>query len=245
MNRAEIYLGIAGWSLRTDQAADFPATGTHLTRYAGRYNAVEINSSFYRPHKLATYQRWAESVPAHFRFSVKLPKQLTHTQRLADPAAILERFASESHALGEKLGPWLVQLPPSLVLDIEVASRFFRELRKVHSGRVACEPRHTTWFTANAESLLVDYQVARVAADPAIMPAATEPAAAQDFVYYRLHGSPRIYYSAYNDNYLTDLAARLRVHSASAQQVWCIFDNTAAFQAHSNAQCVQSLIASA
>ena len=83
-----VKVGCAGWSLPRVAWPEFPAAGTHLQRYAVHLNAVEINSSFYRPHQPATYARWAASVPESFRFSVKLPKTITHQQRLRDCDAL-------------------------------------------------------------------------------------------------------------------------------------------------------------
>src|SRR5690242_13869791 len=120
-----IDVGCAGWSIRREYAEHFPATGTHLERYARRLPAVEINSSFYRPHRPETYARWAASVPESFRFAVKVPKEITHTRRLRDVADPLDRFLSETRALGDKLGPLLVQLPPSLRFETEVVEAFF------------------------------------------------------------------------------------------------------------------------
>ncbi|HYW08000.1 MAG TPA: DUF72 domain-containing protein, partial [Longimicrobium sp.] len=108
------WIGCAGWSLPRVEQERFPAEGTHLERYAGRFPAVEINSSFYRPHRPATYARWGESVPPSFRFSVKVPKAITHTLRLRAAAEPLAAFLAEAGALEEKLGCLLVQLPPSL-----------------------------------------------------------------------------------------------------------------------------------
>jgi uncharacterized protein YecE (DUF72 family) len=89
---AVVRIGCAGWSLPRDSWPQFPDTGPHLQRYAKRFNAVEINSSFYRPHQPATYERWAAAVPAGFRFSVKLPKTITHEKRLHDCAPLLRGF---------------------------------------------------------------------------------------------------------------------------------------------------------
>ena len=104
-----VLLGTAGWSLPREQWPAFPAEGTHLQRYAGCLPAVEINSSFYRPHRPATYAKWAESVPVGFRFCVKVPKQITHERRLAGCDALVEQFLHECGHLGEKLGCLLVQ----------------------------------------------------------------------------------------------------------------------------------------
>src|SRR5688572_21344785 len=114
MAKRDIRVGTAGWGISSRYAALFPGTGTHLRRYSLVLNCAEINSSFYRPHMRKTYERWAASTPRSFRFSVKVPKAITHDQRLRDPDPILDRFADEIAGLGDKLGVALVQLPPSL-----------------------------------------------------------------------------------------------------------------------------------
>jgi uncharacterized protein YecE (DUF72 family) len=174
-------------------------------------------------------------VPDGFHFSIKLPKTITHGQRLRDADALLDGFLAEAGGLGDRLGCLLVQLPPSLEFDAAVADPFFSALRVRSSLAVSCEPRHPTWFGDEAADLLARFQVARVAADPARVPAAAEPGGWPDLVYYRLHGSPRIYYSAYESEYLDTLAARLRVEAAAGRQVWCIFDNTASGAAAADA----------
>ena len=228
-------MGCAGWSIPKPQAAHFPPDGSHLERYARRLAAVEINSSFYKPHRPATYARWADSVPGGFRFAVKVPRTITHTLRLAGVETELERFLSEVTSLGAKLGPLLVQLPPALSFDLSVAGSFFSALRERFDGDVVCEPRHATWFSSAADALLAASRVARVAADPALMPEAAGPGGWDGLVYYRLHGSPRIYYSAYDTPYLDVLARSLAGHAARRVPAWCIFDNTAEGAATANA----------
>lgn len=122
-------IGTAGWSVPSRYSEAMPQGGSHLERYARHLNAVEINSSFYRPHQRKTYERWARSTPADFRFSVKVPKAITHEARLARCDALLDRFVAEATGLGDKLGVLLVQLPPSFRFDRQVADRFFRSLR--------------------------------------------------------------------------------------------------------------------
>src|SRR3954467_5982488 len=168
-------VGTVGWSIPPQHAGRFPGEGRHLERYSQRLAAVEINSSFYRPHRPGTYARWAASVPAGFRFAVKLPKEITHNRRLADAAEPLARFLSEAQMLGPKLGPVLVQLPPSFAFKPDLVAKFLSQIRHSFSGSVVCEPRHPTWFTDAVDRLLADHQVARVAADPAPVPRAAEP----------------------------------------------------------------------
>jgi uncharacterized protein YecE (DUF72 family) len=106
----------------------FSIEGSHLVRYASRFDGVEINSSFYRPHRLSTYQSWANDVPNHFRFAVKMPKAITQEGRLLDVEEPLQRFLGEIAGLGNKLGPALIQLPPSLKFDPVRTEAFFRLL---------------------------------------------------------------------------------------------------------------------
>lgn len=222
-----LLVGCAGWSIPRQAAPAFPVDGSHLERYAGVFGAVEINSSFYRPHQSNTYARWAASVPDDFRFSVKLPRSITHDAKLVDIGAPLEQFAGEVDGLGDKLGCVLVQLPPKLGFDAGVADAFFSRLQGTFDASVACEARNPGWFGEEATALLRERGVTRVIADPAKGQEGPHvPTTAT--IYVRLHGSPRIYYSSYAPEYLAQLARDMRVHAAAGRDVWLLFDNTAA-----------------
>lgn len=225
-------IGTAGWATPRAVAGQFPAEGSVLQRYAGRLDCAELNTTFYRPHRADTYARWRDSVPAGFLFAVKLRKTITHEARLIDCARPLRAFVAEVGELGDRLGPLLVQLPPSLTFDPAIAQAFFDDLRSAWQGQVALEPRHASWFEDEAERLLIDHHIARVAADPAKVPRAARPGGWPDFAYWRLHGSPRIYFSPYEPQRLDALAKALRAGPADA---WCIFDNTASGAAAADA----------
>ncbi len=239
-NSPNVYLGTAGWNIRREHSQRFSGAGTHLQRYSAVFNSVEINSCFYRPHRFGTYERWAASVPENFRFSVKLPKVITHEARLVAATRALERFLSETSGLGAKRGAILVQLPPSFAFDSIVAGSFFDELRSRFEGDVVFEPRHETWFTEEVESMLRDYRIARVAADPAPVPVAAEPGGYDQLVYLRLHGSPRVYYSAYSPEILESVARTLEERAGRGISTWCVFDNTARGAAAADAMTVKS-----
>jgi len=230
-----IHIGTAGWSLPRAEQSRFPPGESHLARYAQVFPAVEINSTFYRAHRAATFERWAASVPRSFRFSIKLPRTITHDRRLAASAALLGPFLADLTPLGSKLGCLLAQLPPSLAFDARVARGFLAALRKRFDGHVALEPRHASWFEGRPGRLLNDFEIARVAADPARVAGGDEPGGWRGLAYFRLHGSPRIYYSSYEDGYLAALAERLRAVQSRRVPAWCIFDNTALGAATANA----------
>ena len=165
-------------------------------------------------------------MPPDFRFAVKLPKVISHKNRFVDVVAPLERFIGEVSGLGPKLGPVLVQLPPSFAFDEVLARSFFDDLRARFDGEVVLEPRHETWFTPEVGKRLVEYRIGRVAADPALVPEAAEPGGYDRIMYLRLHGSPRVYYSAYEPEYLENLARLLDASASRDISTWCIFDNT-------------------
>ena len=116
----------------------------------------------------------------------------------------------------------------------DVTAKFFAHFRNKFSGPIVCEPRHLTWFSPHAEQLLIDFQIAHAAVDPAISPRVRTPGGWDGVSYYRLHGSPKMYYSNYSDEFLSELNSKLQRH-AEYSDVWCIFDNTAEFHATANA----------
>ncbi len=239
---ARVRIGCAGWSIAAAHRGLFGEGDSLLARYATRFDAVEINSSFYRPHRRTTYARWAEAVPTTFRFSVKVPRAITHDLRLQRTGTALDRFMDEAGGLGDRLGCLLVQLPPSLAYDARTATTFFATLRRRWPGAVACEPRHAAWFEPQVDALLMRHRIARVAADPAPHPGAGTPAGEPMLRYWRRHGAPRIYYSAYDDDALRALADAVAGTTAKDAEAWVIFDNTAQGCATPNAVDFQTLI---
>jgi uncharacterized protein YecE (DUF72 family) len=237
-----ILVGCAGWSLPTAVQPAFGDGASHLARYATRFPVTEINSSFHRPHKPALYEKWAASVPEGFRFCAKLPKTITHERRLAGCGELLDGFLAQAGGLGSKLACLLVQLPPSFAFDAPLVDLFLRQLRERFAGGLALEPRHASWFAPEPDALLRDAQVARVLADPVRHEPGRWPGGWPGRVYLRLHGAPRVYYSAYEPPVLEALANRLRQAEADGAQAWCIFDNTASGAAAGNALELQRLL---
>lgn len=217
-------IGTAGWSIPSAIADQFPSEGTGLERYATRFRAAEINSSFHRPHRASTWQRWRDSVPNDFRFSVKLPKTITHSRKLVDCTGEIGAFLDQANLLDDKLAVLLVQLPPKLEFNAGTLADFIGTLRPLTSAAIACEPRNLSWFEADAEEVLRELRVARVAADPALSEPAARPGGWRALAYWRLHGSPVIYRSSYADR-IDQIASALRTDDT--QDCWCIFDNTA------------------
>lgn len=182
-------------------------------------------------------------MPDTFRFAVKMIKTVTHAQRLRDAEPQVRRFLDEVLELQDKLGCVLIQLPPSAACEMPVADAFFAMLRKHYAGPAVCEPRHASWFEPAATALLQRHAIGRVGADPPPHRNAGDVGGDESVCYFRLHGSPRMYYDAYSDDFLQQMATRMRARAATGAMTWCIFDNTALGHATGNALALMELLA--
>jgi uncharacterized protein YecE (DUF72 family) len=240
-----VRVGLAGWSEAASRhgkllpAVEEGATG--LERYANAFNFVEINSSFYRQVRPETCAKWAGEVSADFSFAVKMHRLITHYTRLKN-VGLLDDFFGSVAGLGEKLAVVLVQLPPTLVFDAEVANRFWSALRRIYRGCAVCEPRHASWQEAGAQKLLAQHGIGPVLTE---IPAADEDplrgAKKEIPLYVRLHGAPRKYYSSYSAQDLGRLAGLLAENGGRRRFV--VFDNTASSAGVRNALELQRMVA--
>jgi uncharacterized protein YecE (DUF72 family) len=152
-----VVVGTSGWQYRDWRGRFYPerlAQAKWLEHYAANFATVESNNAFYRLPEPHTFAAWAARTPADFVMAVKASRYLTHIRRLRDPEEPVRRFMEHAAHLGRKLGPVLLQLPPTLKADLgalrATIERFPPEVR------VAVEPRHESWFTDAARALLTE-----------------------------------------------------------------------------------------
>jgi uncharacterized protein YecE (DUF72 family) len=238
MYESLVRIGTAGWN--NPPKLRRPAPRSHLEHYAAHFNCVEINSSFYRSHRRATYARWADATGSDFQFSVKIPKAITHERALCGCASLLDAFVAEVKGLGRKLALLLLQLPPGVPWHAATVERFLTMMRERVVVPVVCEPRHQSWSGVEVQRQMARYGISLVRADPARLSGAWELVDAVR--YYRLHGVPRVYWSGYSPEYLRALAGEIATDRRAFCASWCIFDNTAAGAAWSNALALHGLV---
>jgi uncharacterized protein YecE (DUF72 family) len=191
-----LLIGTSGWQYRDwrpprtgaeDRPYLYPAglpQNRWLEHYATRFTVVEINNAFYRLPERDTFRRWRETTPDDFRYAVKMSRYLTHIKRLKDPVEPVARFLDRATALGDKLGPVLLQLPPTLRADVGALDETLAQFPD--SVQVAVEPRHESWFTGEVRDLLTKYQAALCWADRRGRPI-TPLWATAGFGYLRMH----------------------------------------------------------
>lgn len=238
MSKTAYYIGTSGWSYKHWPETFFPKpfpSADWLCYYAGFFDAVEINSSFYHLPKLQTTQKWSEAVPDTFRFCVKMSRYITHVKRLKNPEVHLPIFLDNFYALLPKMGPVLIQLPPSLTFNDDVIGPFFQYIQKYYSDfAFALEFRHPSWLEQPAIDLLQQHQVAMVISNSGNRFPYSEVVTSPN-VYLRYHGPEALYNSGYETSLLKQEAAKIEQWLDKGKTVWAFFNNDMGGHAYPNA----------
>jgi uncharacterized protein YecE (DUF72 family) len=217
-------VGTSGWQYRDWRASFYPkgvAQTGWLRHYAERFATVELNNPFYRLPERATFERWREMTPGDFVFAVKMSRYLTHVRRLRDPEEPVHRFFERAEGLGEKLGPVLLQLPPTLEVDLD---RLADTLDRFPAGvRVAVEPRDDSWFCDGLRSLLEKRGAALCLADSPRRGTPFWRTAGWGFV--RFHEGLATPRPCYGERALATWAERIASLWDARADVFCYFNN--------------------
>ena len=186
-----LYLGTSGWSYADWEGTLYPEalpSASRLAEYVKRFATVEIDSTFYGTPRRSTVQNWREVAPDGFLFAVKVPQEVTHERNLVDARSEAEGFVNTMQALEDKLGPLLLQLPPSFTVEgMGVLEDFLEDLPQ--GPRYAVEVRHRSWLGSDLPEMLGEHGVALTLIDYPRMPRMEEATA--DFSYIRWLGDRR------------------------------------------------------
>ena len=216
-----LLIGTSGWQYRDWRGRLYPPElpqSRWLEHFAGTFGVVEVNNAFYRLPERRTFEQWRERTPDDFLFAVKMSRYLTHIKRLTDPAEPVDRFLSRAAALGDKLGPVLLQLPPTLAVDVakldDTLSRFPPHVR------VAVEPRHDSWWIGEVRDVLKRHGAALCWADRRSRPL-TPLWETAGFGYLRMHEGRAKPWPRYGRRALAGWLERL----PRDRTVWVFFNN--------------------
>jgi uncharacterized protein YecE (DUF72 family) len=186
-----LYLGTSGWSYADWEGTLYPEglpAGSRLAEYAKHYATVEIDSTFYGTPRHSTVEKWREIVPEGFLFAAKFPQEVTHERNLVDARSEAEGFVHTMQALEDRLGPLLLQLPPSFTVEsMGVLENLLKGLPE--GFRYAVEVRHRSWIGSDLPELLRECGAALTLVDYPRMPRLEEATAA--FTYIRWLGNRR------------------------------------------------------
>ncbi|MET7456973.1 DUF72 domain-containing protein [Streptomyces sp. NPDC005574] len=220
-----LFVGTSGWQYKDWRGAFYPAgcpTRLWLEEYARRFATVEVNNAFYRLPARETFESWRERTPPDFVVAVKASRYLTHIKRLREPREPVQRLMSRAEGLGDRLGPVLLQLPPTLRADAELLDDC---LACFPAGtRVAVEPRHETWWTPEVRGVLENRGAALCWADVRARPA-TPLWRTTDWGYVRFHQGRARAWPHYGRRSLTTWAQRIAATWRAGDDVYAYFNN--------------------
>ncbi len=242
------HIGTSGWSYRHWVGPFYPPktpAAKFLEHYTRHFDCVELNASFYRLPRPATVAGWLERTPPDFRFCVKLSRLITHLRRLEVVEEPLGLFFERFAALRPRMGPVLIQLPPSLTYDRQLLERFLMALKPYSAHhRFALEARHESWTQPEALDHLGSGGLAWVIAHSGGRFPYKETATA-DFVYLRFHGPEKLYGSGYPDEQLREYAPKIAAWLTSGTPVWAFFNNDIGGHAVRDAQRLKNFVGEA
>ncbi|SNX57334.1 uncharacterized protein YecE [Streptomyces sp. TLI_55] len=236
------YVGTSGWQYKDWRGALYPAgcpMRRWLEEYAAHFPTVEINNAFYRLPSRENFAAWRERVPADFVVAVKASRYLTHIKRLKDPEEPVHRLMSHAEGLGARLGPVLLQLPPTLKADAELLDACLACFPL--GTRVAVEPRHASWWTPEVREVLESRSAALCWADVRARPV-TPLWRTADWGYVRFHEGRAKDWPRYGRRSLETWAARIEDTWSAEEDVYAYFNNDPNAAAVENARTFEHLL---
>jgi uncharacterized protein YecE (DUF72 family) len=219
-----LWIGTSGWQYRDWRGVLYPdglPQRKWLAHYADHYDCVEVNNAFYRLPERSTFERWRDETPDGFVVGVKVSRYLTHVKRLKDPEEPVDRLLDRAAGLGDRLGPFLLQLPPNLRADVDVLDRCLAAFPA--DARVAVEPRHETWWTDEVRAVLEKRGAALCWADR--RGPITPLWRTADWGYIRFHEGRAKPSPRYGRQALATWADRLRATWPKSADVFAFFNN--------------------
>lgn len=223
-----IHIGTSGWSYKHWKEIYYPpklAATKWLSFYAQTFRTTEINASFYRLPLEQTIIKWMQMVPKGFLFCPKMSRYLTHMKKLREPEEPLERFFGIFEPMKKMMGPVLIQLPPQLKFNYDIADYFFHLLKKNYRVyEFVLEVRHDTWLQEDSLTLMTKYDIGFVISQSEEKFPYSEMVTAKN-IYVRFHGPKELYASSYPDEMLHDFARKFKKWMKEGHEVWTYFNN--------------------
>jgi uncharacterized protein YecE (DUF72 family) len=244
LRSADIHIGTSGWHYAHWRGVFYPertAAASMLAFYAGRFDCVELNNSFYRLPSATAFRAWRDTVPEGFQFAVKGSRYITHVRKLREPAEPIARLTGVARELGDKRGPVLFQLPPRWRRNAGRLREFLEVLPR--DWQSAWEFRDDSWLCEEIYDVLREYGAALCVSD---MRGAVTPAiVTAGHAYVRLHGSSGAYSGRYSDQALGQWARQLVSWAAAGHAVWCFFNNDQHGHAVADAERLRAFVSEA
>ena len=244
MPHSAIRIGCSGWNYRHWRGRFYPEklpVKRWFDFYAGQFDTVEINNSFYRLPQCTTFEKWRDQAPPGFCYAVKANRFLTQAKKLKDCEEPIARQMGAFRCLGGRLGPILYQLPPMMKLNLERLESFLALVPDDVTS--VFEFRDKSWYTDKVFTLLERHGASFCVHD---MPGSQSPRVAVGPVaYVRFHGGEGKYWGRYSDEALLGWTDWMREQARAGRTVWAYFNNDAEAHAIHDALTLKAMVAQA
>ncbi len=228
MKNKNVYIGTSGWSYKHWKGLFYPPklkATDYLAFYAQQFSIAEINTSFYHLPKLETVINWTTKVPEDFKFCAKMSRYVTHMKKLHQPEEPLERFFEIFQPMHARMGPVLIQLPPFLKFNYEVANHFYQVLHTAYKQyEFVMEVRHPSWLQNDSLTLMTKYDIGLVIAQSGYTFPYSEMITAKN-IYIRFHGPKELYASSYSTDMMESFADKFIGWQKEGHVIWAFFNN--------------------
>ena len=235
------HIGCSGFHYKEWKELFYPkglAQRLWLDYYCQHFNTLELNVTFYRFPQLSFLLGWYQKTPAHFTFAVKAPRLITHYKKFDDTRLLLtDVYNTIQNGLQEKLAAVLFQLPAQIIFSEELLKKIVDQLDPAFINVV--EFRHSSWWQPKVYETLARHHIHFCSISHPQLP--DDVVSNTDIIYYRFHGVPQLYYSAYDKNFLQQVIAAIQ-NAKQTRQAFLYFNNTAQTAAIQNAQYVQQFV---
>lgn len=220
--------------------SDYPQR-RYFEYYASQFDTLELNVTFYKFPQLSALQKWYDTSPAHFLFSLKAPRLITHYRQMKDCERELQEFyTTVEEGLKDKVGCILFQFPPKFVFTEERLELIIKNLKP--GIRNAVELRDKSWWDPTVINLLKENNISFCGISHPQLPANQEVIVNNNAVYYRFHGIPKLFYSEYREEELKTVADEILKKGKGVEDVFIYFNNTASLAAINNARFIRDYI---
>jgi uncharacterized protein YecE (DUF72 family) len=235
------HIGCSGFSYKEWKNVFYPkglSPREWFGYYCSKFSTIELNVTFYRFPRVEVLEKWYERSPEHFLFAVKVPRLITHMKQLRDCSQMIsDVYTTCKTGLREKLGPFLFQFPAAFSFTDERLNLLISSLN--HEMVNIVEFRHVSWWQQKVYDELKRYKICFCSISHPDLPDSV--IATGNFIYYRFHGVPQLYYSKYPEASLENIARTIESRSG-IEHVYCYFNNTAAVGAIENAIWLENFV---
>ena len=238
------HIGCSGFLYRGWKEVFYPVEypqRRYFEYYVSQFDTLELNVTFYKFPQLSALQRWYDTSPENFLFTLKAPRLITHYKQLKDcEIEVNDFYTTVEEGLKEKVGCILFQFPPKFIFTEERLELIINNLKP--GIRNAVELRDKSWWNEKIIKQFKENSIIFCGISHPKLPDNQQVIVNNNCVYYRFHGIPKLFYSEYAEEKLKNVAEEILKKGKGVKDVFIYFNNTASLAAINNARFIRDYV---